>query len=128
MNRRLVGLIGAGWLLFSIWVYTAPLENNRPDHLSAAAVRGKLVWERSGCISCHQLYGLGGFLGPDLTQLMDRTGPNYLKTMVQLGSQLMPKQDLEESEIEDLSHYLTAVSSSGRWPGKRWPPPRFSAK
>ena len=127
MILRVVCTLAGTWVLFSSWVYTAPPEHGGDDWLSPSGVRGKVAWERSGCVSCHQIYGLGGFMGPDLTDVMERAGPNYLSTMVRLGSQWMPPQDLSDAEIVDLAQYLTEVGRSGSWPPRGWPPPWFSA-
>ncbi|MCH7870146.1 MAG: c-type cytochrome, partial [Planctomycetes bacterium] len=36
------------------------------------AKSGLAIWRENNCQACHQIYGYGGFLGPDLTNLMDR--------------------------------------------------------
>ena len=46
-------------------VYADPAGKRTP--LSPLAARGRALWHRRNCQSCHQIYGFGGFLGPDLT-------------------------------------------------------------
>ena len=57
------------YLLYSFTVYTKGTDNN----VTVSATErlkinyGKQVFQQYNCIACHQLYGLGGYLGPELT-------------------------------------------------------------
>ena len=56
------------FLAFSASIYTREDVNGA----SPVAGSGKLVWQKHNCQSCHQLYGLGGYLGPDLTNVISQ--------------------------------------------------------
>jgi nitric oxide reductase subunit C len=60
-------LLILSFLLYTICIYINFLQNDRA--MSTAADEGKFVWQQKGCNSCHQVYGLGGYLGPDLTNV-----------------------------------------------------------
>ena len=80
---------------------------------SSEAQRGMKLWNKHNCIACHQIYGLGGYMGPDLTNVISKRGPAYAKVFLQAGTQRMPNFNLKESEINDLISYLTFLDSSG---------------
>lgn len=86
--------------------------------LSPTALQGQALWQQHNCNSCHQLYGLGGYLGPDLTNAFsDKTkGPAYIKAMLNAGRRSMPVFDFSESEKEALVAYLKAVDQTGYFP------------
>lgn len=92
-------------------------------------LRGKVVFSDEGCLGCHQARGVGGIIGPDLTQQGEKTKheysfqniqgaqtiSNWLKEhfadpeMVSPGSQML-KIDLEEGELEALATFVMGLS------------------
>ncbi len=49
---------------------------------------GKVVFEQNACSTCHIISGIGGSLGPDLTQIGIKRGPTYLiEAVTHPGSQ-----------------------------------------
>jgi len=108
------------YLGFTIWVYTIGTEGHDGNHtLSASASRGKLVFQRNNCQACHQVYGLGGFMGPDLTNSIEKSEA-YVKAMIEYGSDRMPKFDLSAQEISDVTEYLSYVNQTGHSPLKNF--------
>ncbi|MBK7967343.1 MAG: cytochrome c [Bacteroidetes bacterium] len=79
------------------------------------AGKGKLVWPKYNCQSCHQIYGLGGYLGPDLTNIYShpKKGNQYIRTMLKSGIRQMPAFELEEDEINALLEFLKSTDASG---------------
>jgi len=77
---------------------------------------GQLIWQQKNCQACHQIYGLGGYMGPDLTNIIsDRNkGEQYARIIIQNGTQRMPKFDLSSAEIDKLISYLKQVDGSGK--------------
>lgn len=100
------------FLLYTVCIYINFLQNDRA--MSTAADEGKFVWQQKGCNSCHQVYGLGGYLGPDLTNVYAKGGPEYIKAFLSSGTAVMPKFQLSEQEISNLVAYLKSVDSSGK--------------
>lgn len=92
-------------------------------------VRGLSIFTSEGCLGCHQARGVGGIIGPDLTQQGEKTKheysfqnisgeqsiSNWLKEhfkdpeMVSPGSQML-KVNLEESELEALAIFVMGLS------------------
>ena len=107
----------ASLLLIAFLVYSFHLYSSLPYLTtpgSAAACRGKLIWQKYNCTSCHQIYGLGGYLGPDLTNAYSMRGPEYIRVFLQSGTTTMPNFHLKEDEITGLIAYLQKVDSSGK--------------
>jgi nitric oxide reductase subunit C len=86
-------------------------DKNRPP---AEALTGMDIWQRYNCQSCHQMYGLGGYLGPDLTNAMSCKTKAQLTVFLQYGSGRMPNFHLKEKEISNILAFLTWVDKSGR--------------
>jgi nitric oxide reductase subunit C len=78
-----------------------------------AALKGKAIWQEKNCQSCHQLYGLGGYMGPDLTNVAAK-GHAYLNAFMKKGTTRMPDFHLSDSEISELTAFLQWVNSSGQ--------------
>lgn len=102
---------------YSASVYTVGTETKQsPAPESAAA--GKAVFQKYNCISCHQLYGLGGYLGPDLTTtISDKSrGEVYARALLKSGSERMPDFHLSQPEVNNLIAYLHYVDETAALP------------
>ena len=101
-----------GFLSYSGFLYThLPVSNT---NFSITEAKGKTLWQEHNCTACHQIYGLGGYLGPDLTNEYSLKGPDYIHIFLQTGNNTMPNYHLSESEIQDLIAYLKSVDRSGK--------------
>jgi len=105
-------LLISAFLFYSFHLYTSLPFRIQP--ISVAASKGKLIWQKYNCTSCHQIYGLGGYLGPDLTNAYSMRGPDYIKVFLLGGTTTMPNFHLKEDEISSLIAYLQNVDSSGK--------------
>ena len=86
-------------------VYT----DRREAPLSQDALRGRQLYHRYACQVCHQLYGQGGFLGPDLTNVWDRVDSARLRSLLTLGSGQMPPLRLQDGEVADVAAFLREI-------------------
>lgn len=86
--------------------------------LNAESLRGQQLWQKNNCFSCHQLYGLGGYLGPDLTNIYSdrKKGPAYIRSMLNSGIRSMPRFNFGESDKDAIIAFLKAVDKTGRYP------------
>mgnify|MGYP003393086175 CR=1 FL=1 len=102
-------------LLFG--VYTALVYGSgqgKNDEPADATIRsGMSTWQEQNCQSCHQLYGLGGYMGPDLTNTFTSKGGPRIRTFIRYGTGRMPSHALNETEIEGLVAFLGWVASTG---------------
>jgi nitric oxide reductase subunit C len=101
---------------FSAWVYTRGTEQRPGIQMSGQAAAGKLLWQEKNCIACHQLYGLGGYLGPDLTNIISdpSRGSAYAAAFVKSGGTTMPNYHLTDKETDDIIAYLKYVDASSK--------------
>ena len=60
------------------------------------------------------MYGLGGYLGPDITNIYSVKGPAYIQAFLKTGTTIMPDFHLTESEIKDLTAFLKNMDATGR--------------
>ncbi len=110
-------LICTGFLVysFSIYMYPPTSMNGLTNDEMTNAAEGKMVFQKYNCQSCHQIYNLGGYLGPDLTNCYSQEGKGelYIKAMVQSGTNQMPAFRLSEIEINALLQFFKAIDKTG---------------
>jgi len=104
-KKRLMAVLVLGFVVQTTLVYS----DERSEPLSEAGLAGRVVWHREACQTCHQLYGQGGFLGPDLTNAASRVDPTRLVSLLQVGSGQMPALHLTDAEIADVSAFLSEI-------------------
>ena len=78
----------------------------RSAPLSAAALAGRELWQRHACQTCHQFYGQGGFLGPDLTNAASRVDSTRLVSLLTVGSGQMPPLGFSDGETAAMAAFL----------------------
>jgi nitric oxide reductase subunit C len=83
---------------------------------SAQALAGWDTWQKKNCQTCHQLYGLGGYMGPDLTNVASNSGKDekYLRTFIKYGTGKMPNFLLDDTEVSNVLAFLQWVDKSGK--------------
>lgn len=102
------------YLLYTSFVYTSGTTTENP--IAGEAIEGRQLFRDKNCIACHQLYGLGGYMGPDLTNVISTKGEIYVRAFLENGTQKMPDFNLEEKEVKNLIAYLTYVDSTSFYP------------
>lgn len=90
--------------------YKQPVE---VKSLAEEVEAGRSTWQEYNCNACHQIYGQGGFLGPDLTNCYTKRGENYINAFLMGGTAVMPNFNLSEKQRAELMAYLRAVDQSG---------------
>jgi len=104
-------LLAFAFFSYSFYLYSSlPVKNSPIDE---TADKGKFVWQQYNCNACHQVYGLGGFLGPDLTNTYSLKGKDYIKAFLYSGTTTMPNFHLSETEINALLAWLKHTDASG---------------
>ena len=114
--KRIFFVLFLCFLVFSIWIYAIPIFS--PTKYSKKELQivgeGRLVWQKYNCHTCHQLYGLGGYLGPDLTNIYSRSSGNehYIRGIIKVGVKQMPAFKISEDEMKALLQFLKNVDQS----------------
>jgi nitric oxide reductase subunit C len=108
--------LSLAFLAFSFSIYLNPaLTETAISIEKQQAAAGRLVWQKYNCQSCHQLYGLGGYLGPDLTNVYAAPGKGeaLIRAVLKTGVAPMPSFDMAEEEITLLVSFLKETDASG---------------
>jgi len=104
------------YLLYSIIVYTRGTKNIVVPAAEEQVLinKGKQLFQQYNCIACHQLYGLGGYLGPELTTAYsDKSrGELYMKAFLKAGGQRMPNFHFNDEDVNALISYLKYVDAT----------------
>lgn len=100
-----------------------PKRDNR-EGLTESVVRGKLVWETNNCIGCHTLLGEGAYFAPELGNVYERRGPEFIKMWIKMqptgtpGRRQMPNFHLTDQQLDDLVEFLKYTNgiNTNNWP------------
>lgn len=116
-NKGILTILILLFVSYNIIIYTQK-SYTTAGKMSKEAIQGEELWQKNNCIACHQFYGLGGYLGPDLTNIISNKnkGPAYVKAFVNSGVKSMPKFNFSETEIKDLVEFLTHIDQTGYYP------------
>ncbi len=104
-----------GWLVYT----DTPAETP----LTGPALHGRVLWHQHNCQSCHQLYGFGGFLGPDLTNASPQLADARLSLVLTAGANAMPPFHMTPDEIAAMRAFLDAMNTTGRGQARIPPAP-----
>ncbi len=84
---------------------------------------GQEIYDSNGCGACHRINGLGGTIGPDLTEVWKK-GDEYIresifeprKVVVKGYKPVMPsfKKVLTESDVDNIIAYLKSLKKKGK--------------
>lgn len=110
-------ILSSVFLGYSLSIYLKPMFINESILFNKhSAANGRLVWQKYNCQACHQLYGLGGYLGPDLTNIISdpSKGEVLVRAMIKSGTKQMPAYTPANTELEDLIEFLKAADASGK--------------
>ena len=110
-------ILCALFIIYSLNIYLIPLNINKVvNYDKKKANDGKIIWQNYNCQNCHQLYGLGGYLGPDLTNVYSNPakGEKVIRALITSGVKQMPKFNINEEGISSLIEFLKSVDATGK--------------
>jgi nitric oxide reductase subunit C len=104
------------YAVYSFTVYTKGTELSLSVTPAEKAMinKGKELFQQYNCIACHQVYGLGGYLGPELTTAYSdpHRGEIYMKTFLMAGGPRMPNYHFTNEEVNSIISYLKYVDAT----------------
>ncbi|MHB1653727.1 MAG: c-type cytochrome [Desulfitobacteriaceae bacterium] len=117
-------------LSFGLFVVVNLISARLPSPIPKQAVAGKRVWQSHNCVSCHTLFGNGGYIADDLTHITTKKNSSQLVEYLVQPPVMRPNKythhpALEEAEAKDLVQYLEFVSTL---PTLGWPPQSEKAR
>ncbi|HEX5374196.1 MAG TPA: cytochrome c [Aquabacterium sp.] len=115
-------------LLFAAIVFDTERKipkSSNAHNITEAVANGKRIWETRNCIGCHTLLGEGAYFAPELGNVYQRRGPEFIKAWIKgqptgaPGRRQMPQFNLSDKELDDMVEFL-------KWTGEidtqKWPP------
>jgi nitric oxide reductase subunit C len=106
----ILSVLFAGYTL-AVYLFADPGQvSSSPNEKEQA---GWAIWQERNCQSCHQLYGLGGYMGPDLTNAASIKGTEYMRSFIASGTDRMPNLHLKPDEVDQVISFLQWVDKSG---------------
>jgi cytochrome c oxidase cbb3-type subunit 3 len=77
--------------LHAMVIYIRSLSQTTAVAVTGNAEKGRAIYQRSGCSSCHIINGEGGSLGPELTSIGAHRAPDYLRVAIVDPSATLPR-------------------------------------
>ncbi len=123
---RIIVMVVAN-LLVAAAVYISAGRAGQFNHgrMAPEVLSGREIWHKNGCANCHAVYGLGGHLGPDLTNVISRRGEDFTRATIIGGGVRMPAQKLSDAQLDQIVSYLTHLDETGVYPTKSFPDGSF---
>ena len=101
--------------VYSTYVWTSGTVAPQSGIATEQVKRGQQIYQESNCMACHQVYGLGGYMGPDLTNVISTRGGTYASAFLVSGTERMPDFGFSKREIEDLVSFLEFIDTMGTY-------------
>jgi len=119
-NRLIFSALFVSFVIYSAYIYTAGTEATHIAPMSEEARHGQQVYQKYNCVACHQFYGLGGYIGPDLTNVISNRGAAYSSAFITAGTARMPNLGLSPEEVVAVVAYLGFVDKTGTYPPENY--------
>jgi len=104
-------------------IFTILLTAGNKNNQDTSNDYGVPVWRSKNCAACHSVFGLGGHIGPDLTNIYSKRQVIYLDHVLKNGMRNMPNLNLTKKERIALISYLKHINSLGVYPLKSFSNP-----
>ena len=116
-RRTILASLCSAFVLYTAYVYSGGTWLPTDHPLDRGTAKGLALFQEKNCVACHQFYGLGGYMGPDLTNVISAPdkGPDYARAFIESGSAKMPDFGLSGAQVDDLVRFLEFVDASGRY-------------
>jgi nitric oxide reductase subunit C len=118
--RVVFGTLCVAFVFYSATVYTSGTAATHGEPMSDEARIGQRLFQEHNCIACHQFYGLGGYMGPDLTNVISNRGEAVSRAFITSGTASMPNFGLDEGEVTALVAFLGFVDQTGTYPPENY--------
>lgn len=104
-------------VIYSVVAYTSGTATPLPIVHDADVASGQRLFRENNCVACHQFYGLGGYMGPDLTNVIsvEGKGSDYARVFIEFGTQKMPNFQFTQTEVDQLVKFLEFVDAHGKY-------------
>lgn len=104
-------ILTVAFVSYSLLLYTS--DTGETVYANQKALQGKVLWQQKNCQACHQIYGLGGHLGPDLTNVYSKLPEASLRAFLTSGTNVMPDFHLTNQQKDALIEFLKYTNTTG---------------
>lgn len=111
--RRVFFLLVGWYALLGAMLHRGGPSAREELTLSSLARRGQALYRAKACHACHQIHGLGGFLGPDLTNIVRRRSRDDIGQVLDTGRLQMPVFKMNDDEVDAVFAYLDEMNGTG---------------
>ena len=101
----------------TIYSFSKAQDQSNDGNITEAVVRGKTLWEENNCMGCHTLLGEGAYYAPELTKVIERRGPGYIKAVLMTpvswepNGRKMVAYGFSKEEAEDLIAFFEWIGN-----------------
>ena len=119
-------LCGVAFILLTLDTLKQLPERSRQEDMTDQVVRGHEIWNKNNCMGCHTLMGEGAYYAPELTQVLDRRGAQWIDAFLQdpesfyPGRRKMIKYDIFNSAVvgtEEAAGHRADIIAFLEWVG-----------
>lgn len=105
---------------------TPPVEDYKPEKPTASSKEGEEIYISSGCMACHQIGNMGGWMGPKLDGIGGKLKREELMTQITRPSaraadtldgkkkSAMPVSSLPEKDVRKIVDYLMTLPPASK--------------
>jgi len=99
-------------IFIGLTVYSLSLVDDEQPPLSEAAARGKHIWEKNNCMGCHTILGEGSYYAPELTNVIERRGEDFVRAVLkskepwQPNGRKMVAYGFDDQQADDLIEFF----------------------
>lgn len=92
----------------TIFSFSKEQDQTNHENITEQVVRGKEIWESNNCMGCHTILGEGAYYAPELTKVLERRGPGYVKAVLmspipwEPNGRKMVAYNMSEEEANDV--------------------------
>ncbi len=76
-------LCGVAFLLLTLDTLAQMPARSNQDAMSEEVVRGHMIWNKNNCMGCHTILGEGAYYAPELTQVVERRGKEWIAAFLE---------------------------------------------
>ena len=115
----LAGSLVTFFIFIGLTVFSLSKEQDQSnsDQITKAVAHGKHLWEKNNCMGCHTLMGEGAYYAPELTNVIERRGEVYVKTVLMSKTPWAPRgrkmvaYAMSEQDANDVIAFFKWVSN-----------------
>jgi nitric oxide reductase subunit C len=84
------GICTAAFVLLTVDTLSQLDERSNDDKLTATARHGFEIYTKNNCMGCHSLMGEGAYYAPELTKVVSRRGPDWIRAFLKDPQAMYP--------------------------------------